>query len=149
MEMRKVDETGQACLPVWKHQTSLKQSTSSHPPKTHAVWSTRVTLCARMPCVGSVPQTGALLQYMTLAGAGSASRLCGRWGIVRMRGTGSPLAELKVALDCFAGSSLAGREEEEALRAARRRTEETSEWLAFVLASETAERREDAEEVEG
>lgn len=55
-----------------KHHTSLKHPFSSHPPKIQATPSTSVTLCALTLCVGSAPYTGALLQYINVAGTGSA-----------------------------------------------------------------------------
>jgi hypothetical protein len=68
---------------------SLKHPLSSQPPNIHATLSASVTVCARKPCVGRVPHTGALLQYITGGGAGSTLSTFGRWGIARKRGGGS------------------------------------------------------------
>jgi len=68
---------------------SLKHPLSSQPPNIHATLSARVTVCARKPWDGSVPQTGALLQYITGGGEGSMLVALGRWGITRKRGAGS------------------------------------------------------------
>ncbi len=46
-------------------------------------------MCARKPCVGSTPQTGALLQYITGGGAGLTSCTFGRRGTAR-KGAGRP-----------------------------------------------------------
>jgi hypothetical protein len=46
-------------------------------------------MCARKPCVGSTPQTRALLQYITGGGAGLTSCTFGRRGTAR-KGAGRP-----------------------------------------------------------
>lgn len=74
--------------PVWKHQTSLQHPFSSQPPYIHATPSTRVAVCARNPCVGRKPYTGALPQYISVAGAGSQSLALGIRGASRYRGLG-------------------------------------------------------------
>src|SRR5882762_6852267 len=80
--------------PVLKHQTSFQHPLSSQPPNNQAILSTRVTLCARMLCEGNVPQTGALLQYMTDAGASSALFEWAKCGIMRKRGTDTALGSI-------------------------------------------------------
>jgi hypothetical protein len=74
--------------PILKHHMSLKHPLSSQPPNIHATLSARVTVCARKPWVGSAPQTGALLQYITGGGAGSTSCIFGRRGTARKRAGG-------------------------------------------------------------
>jgi hypothetical protein len=59
-------------IPVSKQKISLYVSLASAPPNSHAVVSTRVTVCARKPCEGQAPYTGARLQYITVLGANSA-----------------------------------------------------------------------------
>src|SRR5258708_6096972 len=70
-------------MPTSKVHTSFAHPLSSHPPNSHAVFSTIVTVCARMLRLGRCPYTGARDQYMSVGGAGSAGP-CGRWGIVRI-----------------------------------------------------------------
>lgn len=71
------------CVPVLKHQTSFQHPLSSQPPKIHAVLSIRVALCARIPCPGITPYTGALLQYINVAGASSTSFEKAKCGVER------------------------------------------------------------------
>lgn len=76
-----------------KRYTSFQQALSSHPPNSHATLSTRVTVCARMLCMGSVPWTGARDQYMMVAGAVGTSLPVGRRGVMRIF-CSRPLREL-------------------------------------------------------
>jgi hypothetical protein len=71
---------------ILKHNMSLKHPLSSQPPNNiHTALSARVTVCARNPWVGSAPQTGAKLQYITGGGVGPTSCIFGRRGTVRKR----------------------------------------------------------------
>ena len=69
--------------PVLKQKTSRQHPRSSHPPNIHAMLSMRVTVCARVPCNGIAPYTGARLQCISVAGESSTSFACGRWGVFR------------------------------------------------------------------
>ena len=71
-----------------KQNTSFQHARSSHPPKSQATLSMSVTVCARMPCASMWPYVGARLQCMSVAGAGSASLVCGRCGVLRTRCVG-------------------------------------------------------------
>ena len=97
-------------------------------------------MCARKPCVGSVPQTGALLQYITGGGAGSTLVVLGRWGIRRNRGVGSSTGTRRGLAEAAASRAAAESEVELALGlgVGRRRAE------PFVVVGESpgVERRE-------
>ena len=101
-------DQSETTAPVLKHQTSFQHPFSSHPPNSHAILSTSVTLCALIACVGNVPQTGARLQYMAAAGASGASFACGRCGVclILSRSLGSlfSLSRLSLSLGIFAGT---------------------------------------------
>ena len=77
-------EVRRANAPVLKQNTSFQHPFSSHPPNNHAILSISVTLCARIPCNGIAPYTGARLQCMSVAAVGSTSLACGRWGVFRV-----------------------------------------------------------------
>lgn len=87
------DRSEEDGAPVLKRKTSRQQPFSSHPPKSQATLSTSVTLCARMPCDGSWPYTDARLQYISVAGTGSASFELGRWGVFRILCPRGPVAD--------------------------------------------------------
>lgn len=97
-------------------------------------------MCARKPCVGSVPQTGALLQYITGGGAGSTLVALGRWGIRRKRGVGSCTGARGGLTEAAASRAAAESELELAvgLGVGRRRVEP----FVFVGESPGVERRE-------
>ena len=73
----RVQGTSEMDAPMSKVHKSFAQPLSSHPPNNHAVFSTSVTVCARMLRLGRCPYTGARDQYMSVGGAGSAGP-CGR-----------------------------------------------------------------------
>lgn len=84
------------CTPVSKQYISFELSLSSQPPKSHAVVSTNVTVCARIVLVGRVPHTGARLQCMMALGAGCASLSWGSRGLERVGGFGRAREGLEV-----------------------------------------------------
>ena len=144
---------GETHAPILKHHMSLKHPPSSQPPNNHATLSASVTVCARTPCVGSDPQTGALLQYITGGGAGSTLVALGRWGIRRWRGAGSStgarggLAAAAAVEEEVAAASRAAAESElelaDGFGVGRRRAAE----LPFVVVGESpgVERRDEAD----